>query len=214
MAEVALRGGSGASVAVEIEVRRSRFLCVLERVDTEAAARDVIERERRQHWDARHHCSAFVVGPDGPSQVVRSNDDGEPSGTAGAPMLTALRRAELIDTVAVVTRWFGGVLLGTGGLARAYSDAVDAAVEEARTRNMLVGREHRTLVQLTLPHVDAGRVESELRAKGSTVLAVEYADEAVLTLVGDENVDAIVASATGGTASAVPIGGEWVDVEL
>ncbi len=101
----------------EVEVKRSRFSCRLERVSDEAAARAVVEEERRVHWDARHHCSAFVLGPSG--EVQRSSDDGEPAGTAGAPMLEVLVGAGLSDVVAVVTRWFGGVLLGAGGLVRA-----------------------------------------------------------------------------------------------
>ena len=98
------------SGSAEIEVKRSRFLARVERVETEAAARAVVEAARKEHWDARHHCSAFVLGPD--AGVQRSNDDGEPSGTAGAPMLEVLRGRELSDVVVVVTRWFGGVLLG------------------------------------------------------------------------------------------------------
>ena len=101
----------------EIEVRRSRFVCDLERVETEAEAREFIEAVRASSRDARHHCTAFVLGPGGETQ--RSNDDGEPSGTAGAPMLEVLRGRQVSDVVAVVTRWFGGVLLGTGGLFRA-----------------------------------------------------------------------------------------------
>src|SRR5699024_1218857 len=103
----------------------------LARVSTETEARDVVERLRKQYWDARHHCSAFILGPQG--QVQRSSDDGEPAGTAGAPMLEVLRGAEVSDVVAVVTRWFGGVLLGTGGLIRAYSDAVRAGLDEVGT---------------------------------------------------------------------------------
>ncbi|WP_300539798.1 YigZ family protein, partial [uncultured Nocardioides sp.] len=120
----------GRSAEAEIEVKRSRFRCTLERVEDEAAARALVERLRREHWDARHHCSAFVVGPP-PVPVERSSDDGEPAGTAGAPMLEVLRGAGLSDTAVVVTRWFGGTLLGAGGLVRAYGDAVRAAVARA-----------------------------------------------------------------------------------
>ncbi|RYE74360.1 MAG: YigZ family protein, partial [Myxococcales bacterium] len=108
------------TVEVEHVVERSRFLTQLVRVPDEASAREVIDVRRREHWSARHHCTAFVIGPDGALQ--RSNDDGEPAGTAGAPMLEVLRGAEISDVVAVVTRYFGGVKLGTGGLARAYSE--------------------------------------------------------------------------------------------
>ena len=97
----------GRDGAAEIEEKRSRFLCTLARVEDEADARAVVERLRKQHWDARHTCSAFRIGPP-PQPVERSNDDGEPAGTAGAPMLEVLRGAGVSDTVAVVTRWFGG----------------------------------------------------------------------------------------------------------
>lgn len=106
----------------EVGAKRSRFLAHLAPAADEEAARAVIEAARRAHHDARHHCSAFVLGPD--RRTERSNDDGEPAGTAGSPMLDVLRGSGLTDVVAVVTRWFGGTLLGTGGLIRAYSDAV------------------------------------------------------------------------------------------
>ena len=149
----------------EIEVKRSRFLCTLVRVEDEAAARAVVERLRKEHWDAGHHCSAFRIGPP-PGAVERSSDDGEPAGTAGAPMLEVLRGAGVSDVVAVVTRWFGGTLLGAGGLVRAYGDAVRAALDEAGTLRRSLLREH----LLELDHADAGRVESELRTRGIAVL--------------------------------------------
>ncbi|WP_403020364.1 IMPACT family protein [Salinibacterium sp. GXW1014] len=211
MADVTLRGGPGARVTVETEVKRSRFICRLERVASEDAARAVIDGTRREHWGARHHCSAFIIGPsDAASQVRRSSDDGEPSGTAGAPMLDALAGASLVDTVAVVTRYFGGVLLGTGGLARAYSDAVAHAIREAP----LVARERRELFRLSLEHADAGRVESELRARGVVVLTVEYAARAELRLAGGGALHEVVAAVTSGAGTLEGLGHEWVDVEL
>lgn len=195
----------------ETEVKRSRFLCRVERVDSEAAARQVVEEQRRAHWDARHHCSAFVLGPD--AAVQRSNDDGEPSGTAGAPMLEVLRGHELSDVVAVVTRWFGGVLLGAGGLVRAYSDAVRAGLDEA-------GVVERRLLQrfdLALPHAEAAKVENELRARGVSVLGVDYGQQAVLHLAvaaerGASALPALLAGLTSGAADPVPAGQEWVDL--
>ena len=121
-----------ATGVAEIEVSRSRFLAEASRVETEEDARAAIVRVRRAHPDARHHCTAFVLGPR--REIERSNDDGEPSGTAGAPILDTLRGADLTDAVVVVTRWFGGTLLGTGGLARAYGDAARAALEAAGIR--------------------------------------------------------------------------------
>ncbi|WP_185996062.1 YigZ family protein [Nocardioides campestrisoli] len=192
----------------ELEIKRSRFLCVLRRVESEAAARAVVEEQRRVHWDARHHCSAFVLGPDGALQ--RSSDDGEPSGTAGAPMLQVLRGREVSDAVAVVTRWFGGVLLGAGGLVRAYGDAVGAALDEVGTR------ERRLLGEwlLELDHADAGRVESELRARGVEVLDVEYAAHVRLLLgTGDAaGLARTVAELTAGRAEPVSVGERWVDL--
>jgi uncharacterized YigZ family protein len=195
--------------SAEIEVKRSRFLCDVARVSTEDEARAVVERARKQHWDARHHCSAFVLGPDG--SVQRSNDDGEPSGTAGAPMLEVLRGRGVSDTVAVVTRWFGGTLLGAGGLVRAYSDAVRAALDEA-------GLLERRLLQrfdVTVSHADAGKVENDLRARGVTVLGVDYAAQATLHLaVADTAADrlpALLAEVTGGGVAAAPAGSGWVD---
>jgi hypothetical protein len=98
MPDLTLHGGVGSQVTAEIDVKRSRFLCRLVRVETEDAARAAIDAARSEHWAARHHCSAIVVGPNGsPDQVRRSNDDGEPSGTAGRPMLEALSGRGLVD---------------------------------------------------------------------------------------------------------------------
>ena len=192
----------------EIEVKRSRFLCTLVRVEDEYAARAVVERLRKQHWDARHHCSAFVLGPG--AEVQRSSDDGEPAGTAGAPMLEVLRGREVSDVVAVVTRWFGGVLLGAGGLVRAYSDAVRAGLDEVGTLTRYLVVEH----DLVVDHADAGRLESDLRTRGIAVLDVSYADRVTLRL-GVPAPDApafpaLVAELTAGSATPVPTGTRWV----
>jgi uncharacterized YigZ family protein len=193
----------------EIEVKRSRFLCTLVRVEEEAAARAVVERLRRQHWDARHHCSAFVLGPDG--AVERSSDDGEPAGTAGAPLLVVLRGRGVRDVVAVVTRWFGGTLLGAGGLVRAYGDAVRAGLDATGTLRRDLVRE----LTVDLDHAEAGRVESELRTRGVVVLDATYGAAATLRLgvAPDEEprLHAVLAELTGGRAHAEPAGQRWVD---
>jgi uncharacterized YigZ family protein len=193
---------------VELEVRRSRFRCRVERVSTEEAARAVVETARKQHWDARHHCSAFVLGPDG--SVARSSDDGEPSGTAGAPMLEVLRGAGVSDAVAVVTRWFGGVLLGAGGLVRAYGDAVREGLAAAGSlERRLLER-----VVLEMGHADAGRVENELRTRGVLVREVAYGAtgaELVLAASPGTPLDGIVSEVTGGATTLRPVGTEWVD---
>lgn len=191
-----------------IEVKRSKFLCTLRRVEDEPAARAVVEEMRRAHWDARHHCSAFVLGPD--AMVQRSSDDGEPAGTAGAPMLEVLRGAGVSDVVVVVTRWFGGILLGAGGLVRAYGDAVQAGLAEVGTR------ERRLLQEwaLELDHGEAGRVESDLRARGVEVLDTAYAARVRLLLGTDdpEALAATVAGLTAGRAEPERVGERWVDL--
>lgn len=193
-----------------IEVKRSRFLCTLRRVEQEADARALVDEMRKAHWDARHHCSAFVIGPD--SMLQRSSDDGEPAGTAGAPMLEVLRGYGghgVSDVVAVVTRWFGGVLLGAGGLVRAYSDAVSAGLAE-------VGTLERHLLQewsLHLDHAEAGRVESELRLKGVEVLETTYATDVrlVLGVTDPDRLADVVAGLTSGRGELERVGERWVD---
>ena len=215
-ADLTLRGGVGSRVEAETEVKRSRFLCRLVRIETEDAARAAIDDARKEHWAARHHCSAFVIGPTGtPDQVRRSNDDGEPSGTAGRPMLEALTGRGFVDCVAVVTRYFGGTLLGAGGLVRAYSESVLSTIDQASSLGMLVERERRELFTLTLAHADAGRIEAELRQRGVLVIGTDYAQNALLHLADDdaERLTAIVAHVTAGGAQLEAGGHEWVDVE-
>lgn len=196
----------------EVEVSRSRFRCELVRVEDELAARSVVDQARRRYWDARHHCSAFILGPE--RRIERSNDDGEPPGTAGAPILEVLRGRELSDVVAVVTRWFGGTLLGTGGLARAYADATRAAVEEAH----LVERVEQELCEVVVDLAAAGRLEHELRSRGTKVLRIEYTDVARLELAIPERAvpiaEEIVAELTEGTAVLEHRGRRWVDAPL
>ena len=191
--------------SAQIEVKRSKFLCTIERVATEEAARAVVDRLRKEHWDARHTCSAFVLGPG--AAVQRSSDDGEPSGTAGAPMLEVLRGAGVSDVVAVVTRWFGGTLLGAGGLVRAYGDAVRAALDSVG----VLRRELRQTFDLSVSHAEAGRLESDLRSRGVDVLGTTYDARAVLR-VAVSDVPAFhtrLAELTAGSVAAVPVGELW-----
>lgn len=198
--------------SAEIVVSRSRFLCELERVEDEMSARSVVEQARKEHWNARHHCSAFILGPE--RSVERSSDDGEPPGTGGAPMLEVLRGRELSDVVAVVTRWFGGTLLGTGGLSRAYADAVRAALDVTT----LVQRVEQELCEVTVDLAAAGRLEHELRSRGTKVLDIEYTDVATLSLavpaIAVPIAEEIVAELTEGQAELFHRGRQWVDAPV
>ncbi len=179
-----------APVDAEIEISRSRFLTRLERVEDEVQAREAIARVRGEHPRARHHCSAFVLGPDG--RIQRSNDDGEPSGTAGAPMLDALVSAGISDVVAVVTRYFGGVLLGAGGLTRAYR----AALAEALLGAQRLRRGLRSEVLVRSGYEVAAQIESEARRRGYGVGAADYSDAVVQRYtVAEEEIPGLAALA-------------------
>lgn len=121
----------------ELEEKKSRFICVLRPVESEQEAISFIEETKKKYWDARHNCYAFVLGSR--QELTRCSDDGEPGGTAGRPMLEVLLGESLCGVAAVVTRYFGGTLLGTGGLVRAYSGAVKEALKNAETGRMRYG---------------------------------------------------------------------------
>jgi uncharacterized YigZ family protein len=193
----------------EIEVKRSRFRCRLVRIASEEAARAVIADERRTQNTAGHHCSALVVGPG--AKTVRSSDDGEPSGTAGPPILDALRGAGLSDVVAVVSRWFGGTLLGTGGLVQAYGDATRAALVTAGSRRRALSRR----LEITVDLATVGRLEDLLLREGADV-RVDYGPGAatmVATAPGDpDRLQNVIMTATGGRAVISSLSPTWVDL--
>ncbi|MBB6389720.1 IMPACT family protein [Microbacterium thalassium] len=203
-----------AGVERELVVRKSRFIARVEPVASVEEADAAIAAVRKRYWDARHNCTAMVTGLRG--DQARSSDDGEPSGTAGIPMLEVLRRRDLTDVVAVVTRYFGGVKLGAGGLVRAYSTAVSDALDEAR----LVRRRELTQVRLDVPHADAGRFENLLRdwvqRSGATLGETTYGAHATLEVWAPA--DAVprlrdeIASASGGTLAPAVGGTRIVDV--
>ncbi|MFC7326352.1 YigZ family protein [Marinactinospora rubrisoli] len=194
----------------ETEVRRSRFRCALARVADEAEARAFIAERRRLHWNATHNCTAYVIGPDARTQ--RSSDDGEPSGTAGLPMLEVLRHRGITDTVAVVTRYFGGVKLGAGGLVRAYGGTVSAALDAVG----VVDRRTLPVVAVLADYLLAGRLESDLRGSRHHVLAVEYgADVRLDVALAEDDVPAFeawLAEVTGGAALCEATGSTTVEV--
>ncbi|WP_224390858.1 YigZ family protein [Pseudonocardia sp. ICBG1293] len=191
----------------EIAISRSRFRCTVARVPDVAAAQAVIDRVRRAGPDATHHCTALRVGdPRTGDLTARSADDGEPSGTAGVPMLEVLTRRGLTDVVAVVSRWFGGTKLGAGGLVRAYSGALaetlDSVGELRRVR-------HRALL-LALGHDRAGRLEHDLRHSPYRLCEVTHGADVTLTVAVEEGATAAfadwLAAHTGGDVEALDTG--------
>lgn len=194
------------------EVKRSLFHCTLARTDGEEQARAVIAQARRQFPGARHHCTAYLYGGVGENPTQRSSDDGEPSGTAGAPMLEVLRGAGLSNITAVVSRIFGGTLLGTGGLARAYAGAVtDGLAAMPRVRPRV-----RHLVAFGVDHADAGRVLGALRDQGVAIAATEYGDtvRVVVQAEDETSVAALLAHITHGAARPEAAGQAVVEVPL
>lgn len=168
----------------ETEIKKSRFICHLFRVASEEDARAHIETVRKEHWNANHNCTAWIIGENQANQ--RSSDDGEPSGTAGMPMLEVLRRREITDTLAIVTRYFGGIMLGAGGLLRAYGGAVSEALDSIG----VVERVPLSVVEAVADYETAGRLENAIRAKDLNLDDVQYGTEVTFQLVmapGDVN---------------------------
>ena len=201
-----------APIEHELVIRKSRFLTVVAPVSSTEDADAVIAAAKKRHWDARHNCSAQVTGVLG--DRARSSDDGEPSGTAGVPMLEVLRRRELTDVVAVVTRWFGGIKLGAGGLVRAYSSAVAETLDHAA----LVDRRVLQQVRITADHADAGRFDNLLRdwvsrsgaVLGQTAYGAAAEFEVWAPAEAVAALQAEVSALSAGAVSAVDTGAERV----
>lgn len=151
----------------ESEVRRSRFVCAIAPASSVEEAAEFIAERRRLHAGATHNCTAYVIG----ERLQKGDDDGEPGGTAGTPMVQALVGRGYSDVVAVVTRYFGGILLGAGGLVRAYGSAVTETLDRADPIRMVPAK----LVHVFVAHDQAGRVENDLRASAYPVQDVVYA---------------------------------------
>lgn len=159
----------------ETVIEKSRFICTLKKVSTEAEAQDFIKAIKKQYWDATHNCSAYIVD----EKAQRSSDDGEPSGTAGIPMLEVLRKNELFGVAAVVTRYFGGIKLGAGGLVRAYTGSVANAVKEVG----LAQQVKMTVYALSAAPAEAGRIMNILYNQNIFQIAdAEYAERVRIML--------------------------------
>lgn len=167
--KIVYTGGQG-----EIVEKKSRFIATLRPVHTEREALDFIGEMKKKYWDARHNCSAFVLGNN--QEKARCSDDGEPSQTAGRPMLDVLLKEDIHNTAVVVTRYFGGVLLGTGGLVRAYQKAVQEGLDNSVILDIQPG-------QKLAVHTDyngLGKIQYILGKSKITVMEVEYTNQVIL----------------------------------
>lgn len=155
----------------EIIIQKSRFITYLARAKTEEQAQAFISELKKKHHDANHNCSAYVIGER--NEIQKANDDGEPSGTAGVPMLEVLKKRDLRDTVVVVTRYFGGIKLGGGGLIRAYGSSVSEALNAVG----VVERIEHTVVSVNVDYTWLGKLENELRASVHPIDQIHYLDQ-------------------------------------
>lgn len=184
------------SAMAEYEISRSRFIAYLERVSSEAAAIEFIAKIKKRHWDARHHCYAYIIGEK--SNVQKADDNGEPSGTAGKPMLEVLKKNELTDTIVVVTRYFGGIKLGAGGLIRAYGTAVTTALGIAE----IVEKAIFTRVSITIDYSLLGTLENNLHLENYIIETKEFTDKVTLiVLVPKETASILITNLMNWTAS-------------
>lgn len=174
--KILYRGGTG-----ELEEKKSRFIANLRPVRTQEEAIAFIEEIRRQHWDARHNCYAYLIGRQ--NEIQRYSDDGEPSQTAGRPMMDMLAGEGIHDACAVVTRYFGGTLLGTGGLVRAYSGAVRRALEHCLVVERCQGRK----VKVETDYNGLGKIQHLAGQMGYGILDTSYAEHVTMELLVAED---------------------------
>lgn len=166
---------------VQEEIKKSRFICHIKRVTTEDEAREFINTIKKEHYKATHNCSAFILGER--SEMKRSSDDGEPSGTAGVPMLGVLENHQLTNVCAVVTRYFGGIKLGAGGLIRAYAGSVALAIKEIGSVHI----KEQLGLRLTFSYSQYQELPNFLKAKQLQEQDTAFTDQVQTTIFVDKD---------------------------
>lgn len=161
-----MQGGEG-----ELIEKKSRFIATVRPVADEQEATAFINEMKKKYWDAKHNCSAFVIGKN--NEIMRSSDDGEPAGTAGRPILEILTTSGVHNAAIVVTRYFGGILLGTGGLIRAYSQSAKLGLESCKVGILVEGKE----LRLSYAYTEVGRIQNYLRDQNLEPLETEYLEQ-------------------------------------
>lgn len=196
----------------EIEIKKSKFICFLKRVDTEEEAIEFIEGIKKEHWKASHNCSAYTLGVN--DDIQRATDDGEPTGTAGIPMLEILLKRKLKNVVAVVTRYYGGIKLGAGGLIRAYGGSVNQAVDKVG----IVERQLQHLIDVTVSYSQSGHVEHSLREANYTIQDISYAEDityhCVVPLEAEDRFKKDIANWTSAEAKIEITNKAWIEVDV
>ncbi|MBO4890937.1 MAG: YigZ family protein [Lachnospiraceae bacterium] len=169
------KGGTG-----EYEEKKSRFIATLEPVSSEEEAAELIASVKKKYWDAKHNCSAFIIGNNG--EKTRCSDDGEPSGTAGRPMLAVLEGEHITNACVVVTRYFGGTLLGTGGLVRAYTAAVKDAVQNSE----VIRKKNGGILKIDCDYNDHGRIVNMASKDGYLITDTIFGEAVTITMVDED----------------------------
>ena len=183
-------GGTG-----EIVEKKSRFIAQVFPVETEEEVATILEQMKKKYWDARHNCYAFVLGET--SQISRCSDDGEPSGTAGRPILEVINGKELTNILIVVTRYFGGTLLGTGGLVRAYSQSAQAGIMASKVIRKEVGYR----VSIDTDYNGIGKLQYVAMQNNIAILDTQYTDKVqMILLVPIEQTESLLKEVTEATA--------------
>ncbi|RLQ93016.1 YigZ family protein [Planomicrobium sp. Y74] len=203
---------AGSSANAELLIQKSRFIGYAARAETEQQAIDFINSIKEQHRSANHNCSAYMLGEH--DSIQKANDDGEPSGTAGVPILEVLKKKHLKDTVIVVTRYFGGIKLGSGGLIRAYGKAASEALAAAG----IVERRLHSLMKVTIDYTWLGKVENEVRQSVYPLKTIEYTDGVDLYIhvpvASEEQFSAWMNELTNGQASLICTEKEYLEFPL
>lgn len=196
----------------EIDIKKSRFICHMKRVETEEEAIAFIDDIKKEHWKATHNCSAYTLGMN--DEIQRAHDDGEPSGTAGLPMLEIFLKRELKNVVAVVTRYFGGVKLGAGGLIRAYGGSVNEAVNTIG----VIERQLQLLIDVTVDYSQSGGVEHSLRQANHTIQDISYTENVtfhcVVPVEEEEDFKQDIINWTSDTAKITVGKKAWIEVDV
>lgn len=172
----------------EIVEKKSKFIANVFYVQSKDEAENKIKEIKKKYFDARHNCSSYRVLEEG-NIVEKANDDGEPSGTAGGPMLNILQKNNLCNIVVIVTRYFGGILLGTGGLVRAYSDVTLKAIEEAIKTEIIIGKEF----EINIDYSDLEKLKYYAKTNNINITKIEYLKEIVCNLqIPNETIDKFI----------------------